>query len=132
MRWSTPKTTDQPDLDDEGDAEEEGEPAQAGVAAAPLEHGMIEAVEGQPDQEEHRHQQRAGQQRVHPVLAEHVDAVGTQHQEGRMRDVRHVEQPEGDRQPDAHRRVEAAQQQAGDERLDQQLESACFRPGPRR
>jgi hypothetical protein len=35
--------------------------------------------------------------------------------------VRHVEQPEGDRQPDADRGVEAAEQYPGDYRLEKKL-----------
>jgi hypothetical protein len=38
-----------------------------------------------------------------------------------MRDVRNVEQPEGDRQPDADRGVEAAEQDSGDYRLIEDL-----------
>jgi hypothetical protein len=39
-----------------------------------------------------------------------------------MGDVRHVEQAEGHRQPDAHRGVEAAEQHAEEHRLEQKVE----------
>jgi hypothetical protein len=39
-----------------------------------------------------------------------------------MRDLRHVEQPEGDRQTDADRGVEAAEQDPGEDRLEEKLD----------
>jgi hypothetical protein len=38
-----------------------------------------------------------------------------------MRDVRHVDQPEGDRQSDAYRGIKTAEQYPGENRLEKKL-----------
>jgi hypothetical protein len=38
-----------------------------------------------------------------------------------VRDVRHVEQPEGNREPDAYRGIETAKQYSGENRLEEKL-----------
>ena len=56
-----------------------------------------------------------------PFLREHVGAVGAQDEKRRVRDMRHVEQPERDRQPEAHRGIEAAQEQSQNDCIEEQL-----------
>src|SRR6185503_3381457 len=104
-------------------AEEEREPAHAGVGAALLEGLVVEAVDEDTEDEEHRHQERAGEHRVEAGAArDEPGAVGPEHHDRRMRDVRHVQQAERDRQADADRGVEAPEQDAEDHGLEQQLE----------
>ena len=51
-----------------------------------------------------------------------VGGVGAEQDEGRLRDVGDVEHAERDRHPDADRGVKAAEQDAGDDRVDEKFE----------
>ena len=55
------------------------------------------------------------------MLVEEVHAVGCEHQKGRVRDVGNVEQAERDGQPEADRRIEAAEQHPDHHRIEQQV-----------
>ncbi len=79
-------------LDDEGDAEEESDAAHPGVAAAPFEGLVVEAIGDDTEQEEQRRDQDAGQQWIDVVaVIAQIHAIGRQHQESRMRDMGHVQ-----------------------------------------
>ena len=116
------ETQDQPDLDDEREPEEECQPAHPGVGAAPLEGLVVEAVDQHAQHEEGRHQQHTGQDRIDAGACQQIGAVGAQHQQGGMRHVGNVEQPEGHRQPQADRGIEASEQHPEEHRLEQEVE----------
>ena len=105
------ESEDQADLHDERDAEEKRYSPDALVGAAALEGEVVELVDRQAEHEEHRRQQEAREQRVHAVADQRVGRIRAEHEESRVRDVRHVEQPERDREPDADRSVEAAEEE---------------------
>ena len=56
------------------------------------------------------------------VLIDDVGDIGAEDDERRMRDVDDVEHAERNRDADRHGGVEAAEQKAGDDRIDQQFE----------
>ena len=63
-----------------------------------------------------------GQDRVDAEASiDDVGDVGAEDDEGRMRDVDDVEDAERDRHADRHGGVEAAEQQPGDDGIDQQV-----------
>src|SRR6185295_2110790 len=113
---------DQAHLYDEGDAEEKREPSHPGLRAALLEGLVVEAVDGDADQEENGHERDAGEYGVPAVAAEHVGPVRPQHEERGMSDMGNVEQPECHRQPQAYRGIEASQEQSQHDRIEEQLE----------
>jgi hypothetical protein len=51
---------------------------------------------------------------------ENENRVSADHRESRMRDIDDIEKAERDSGADAQRRIEAAHQQAGDQRIDEQ------------
>ncbi len=61
------------------------------------------------------------------AAVEHIGRVGAQQDEGGLGDVGDVEHAERDRDADADRRIEAAEQDAGDDRVDQQIERNAHR-----
>ncbi len=122
VRWSTPKARIRPTSMMNATPKKNAMPRTAGLGAALLEGLVVEAVDEHAEDEEQRHQQHAGEDRIEPVARQQVGAVRAEHHDRRMRDVRHVEQAERDRQPDAHRGVEAAEQDAEQHRLEQQVE----------
>ena len=67
-----------------------------------------------------QHQSR--DDRIDAVAREHVGRVRAEHEKCRVRDVRNVEQSERDGQPDAYRRVETAEEDPGEDRLQEKLE----------
>jgi len=104
-------------LGDEQDAEEERQALHGGVAA-PLEAFVIEAVENHAEQEEGRNHDEPGQHRVQAEIAvQQPGREGPHDDEGRVRQVRDVEHPERDRDAQRHGCVEAAQQHAGQHRV---------------
>ena len=109
------------DLDDEEEAEEEDEPAQR-LLAAPLEAPVVDAIDGGPQQVEDRGEEEAGEDGVEAEGAvHHVGGVGAEDEKGGLGDVGDVEEAEDERHAEAHRGIEAAEQQAGDHRVRQQV-----------
>src|SRR5262249_50575606 len=100
--------------------EEESESPQ-GFLAALLEAQVIDAVEDPAEQEEQRRQDERDQDRVEAVPAvDDIGDVGAENDEARMGDVHHVEHAERDRDAHAHCRVEPAEEQPGDDGVQQQ------------
>jgi hypothetical protein len=107
----------QRDLGDEQHAEEESEALQGGVAAA-LEADVIEPVEKCPQHEEGRRHDEPGHHRIQPELAVQLPGrEGANDDEGGMRQVRNVEHAEGDGDAERHGGIEAAQQHASHDRV---------------
>jgi len=83
---------------------------------------VVQAVGGETEQKEERCDQQPRQQRVDlKAIVEEEHSIGRQYQKGRMGDVGNVEQAEGDRQPKAYGRIEAAEQHADHHRIEQQI-----------
>jgi len=112
---------DQPDLGNEQDAEEEGQAAYR-LVAPPLESLIVNLVGRHAEQVEGRQQDHGRQDRVD---AEHrvadIGDVGAKQDDGRVGDVHDVEHAECDRHADRYRRIEAAEQQPGNDGVDQQI-----------
>ena len=105
---------DERDLDDEHDAEKEGEAAQRFIVFA-LETLVVKTISAGSDDEEYGNEYDSCQNRVQPPQAvAHVGDVRAKNDERRMGDIDDVELPERDRQPEADRGIEAAEQHAGD------------------
>ena len=74
------------------------------------------------DDEEDRGEDQAAQHRIEAERAvDHVGDVGADDDERGMGDVDDVELAEGDREAERDRRIEAAEQQARDDGVQQQL-----------
>ena len=56
------------------------------------------------------------------IRIDDIGDKGPEHDEGRVRDIDDVEHAEGDRHADRHRGIKPAEQQAGDDRVDRQVE----------
>ena len=113
---------DQRHLGDEQQTEKEGEPLDR-LLAARFERVVIELIDDHPDHEKHRQHQHPGQDRIEPGRSvDDIRRIGAEQDKGRLRDIGDVEHAEGDRDPDRHRGVKPAQQDAGDDRVDQQVE----------
>ena len=109
-------------FDNERDAEEECDAAHAGIAAALFECLVIQSVGGKAEEEEERRDQKPRQKRVDiKAIVEEKHAVGGHYQKGRMRHMGNVEQAERDRQPEAHGRIEAAEQHTEHHGIEQQF-----------
>ena len=110
------------DFADEQQAEEKSDAAEA-LLAAPLERPVIDLVDRGAEREEDRQGDDAGHDRVDTERG--VGDIGDERaedDEGRMRQIGDVEHAKRDRDADTHRGVETAQQQPGDDGVDQQLE----------
>ena len=112
---------DQHHLGDEQEAEEEGEPAQR-LLAALLERQVEHLIDRLSQQIERRQHQDGREDRVEAERGvDDVGDVGADNDEGRVRDVDHVEHAERDRDADRHRRVEAAEQNARNDGVEQKV-----------
>ena len=112
---------DQRDLGDEQQAEEEREAAQR-VLPAPLERLVVDLVDQRAERIEDRQHDDARQDRIDAQpRVDDVGDVGAEDDEARMRDVDDVEDAERDRNADGHGRIERAEQQARDQRVDEQV-----------
>ncbi len=116
--------------EDEDQAEEERQAAH-GLVAAALEGIVVELIERDTEPIEGRRDEHAAQHRVDVQgLIQHVDGIGTQDREGRMRDIDDIEQPEGDRGPAAQGGIEAAEQKPGNQGVREKLEGDDHRFSP--
>src|SRR5207248_3237009 len=114
---------DQHHLGDEEQAEKERETAQR-LLSAPLERLVIDLIDAGTEQVERRQHDDAGHDRVDAEAGiDDIGDVGAEDDEGGMRDIDDVEDAERDRHADGDGGVEAAQQNAGDQRIDQQVET---------
>ena len=110
-------------LGDEQEAEEEREAAQRFLPVL-LERLVVDLVDAGAEQIEHRHHDDADQDRVDAEAGvDDIGDVGAENDEGGMRDVDDVEDAERDRDADGHGGIEAAEQNAGDQGVDQQIEA---------
>ncbi len=118
---------------DEQQAEEEGEAAQR-LLSAFLEGQVIDLINQRAEIIEDRQHQNAGQDRIEAQpLVDDIGDIRPEDDEGRMRDIDDIEDAERDRYADRHGRVEAAQQDAGDQRIDQTTRREIpFRKAPLR
>jgi hypothetical protein len=113
---------DQADLGDEQEAEEEGEAAQRFLAAF-LERDIVDLVDGGAERVERRSQDDAGENRIDAERGiDEIGGIGAENDEGRVGDVDNVENAERQRYAGRDRRVEAADQDAGDDGVDQKIE----------
>ena len=114
-------------LGDEEQAEEESEAAQRFLSAL-LERHVIDLIDGGAERVEGRQHQDRGQDRIDAeALVHDIGDVGAEDDEGRMRDVDDVENAERDRDADRDGGIESAEQNAGDQRIDQEV-AAHARP----
>src|SRR6476620_7635955 len=112
---------DQADLGDEQEAEEEGEAAQRFLAAL-FERDIVDLVDGGAERVERRSQGDAGENRIDAERAiDEIGGVGAENDEGGVGDVDNVENAERQRYAGRNRRVEAADQDAGDDGVDQKI-----------
>ena len=113
---------DQADLGDEQEAEEEGEAAQRFLAAL-LERDVVDLVDGGAERVERRSQDDARKNRIDAERGiDEIGGVGAENDEGGVGDVDNVENAERQRHAGRDRRVEAADQDAGDDGVDQKIE----------
>ena len=123
MRWSTPKREDQPDLDDEARRRRRrrcrAPPPRCRASRRSRSRSGRRSMPRTKNGGISTSRRRSGRARS---WLSSVGAVGAEHHDRRVRDVRHVEQAERHRQPDADRGVEAAEQDAEQHRLEQQVE----------
>src|SRR6185503_12282245 len=113
---------DEHHLGNEQQAEEEREPAQ-GILAALLERGVVDLIDRGTERIERRQHENGGEDRIEAErLIDDVGDVGAEDDERRMRDVDDVEDAERNRHADRHRGVKAADQEAGDDRIDEQFD----------
>jgi hypothetical protein len=126
---------DQHHLGDEEQAEEEGEAAQR-LLAPLLEREIEHLIDRLAQQIERRQHDDGREDRVEPERGvDDVGDVGADDDEGGVRDVDHVEHAERDGDADRHRGVETAEQQPGDDGVEQQVRGhgpghrACARRG---
>src|SRR5947209_9792255 len=112
---------DQADLGDEQDPEEECESAQRFLPAL-FERLVVDFVDHTPEHEEDRHHHQANDDRIDAERAVYdVGEIRAQDNERRMRDIDDVEHSERDRDADGHGDIEAAEEHARHDRVDQQL-----------
>ena len=123
------KDQDQRHLGDEQQAEKEGE-ALDRLLAAQLEGIIVEPIDRHSDHVEDRQHQKADHERIdRDVIGDDVGGVGAEQDKGRLRDIGDIEHAERDRDADSDRGIEAAEQDPGDDRVDQQIERD-HRPRP--
>jgi hypothetical protein len=123
-----PEHQDQAHLGDEQDAEEEGNAAQR-ILPALLERQVVDLVDHGAQRIEGGQRDDARQDRVEAEPgAEEIGDVGAEDDEGGVGDVDDVENAERNRHPHRHRGIEAAEQQSGRHRIEQQVERKHFPP----
>ena len=112
-------------LGDEEQAEEEGEAAQRFLSAL-FERDVIDLIDGGAERIEGRQHQDRGQDRIDAEpLVHDIGDVGAEDDESRMRDIDDVENAERDRNADRDRGIESAEQNSGDQRIDQEIGRSC-------
>ena len=112
-------------LGDEEQAEEERESAQRFLSAL-LERHVIDLIDGGAERVEGRQHQDRGQDRIDAEpLVHDIGDIGAEDDEGGMRDIDDVENAERDRYADRDRGVESAEQNSGDQRIDQEVARSC-------
>src|SRR5439155_4130180 len=110
------------DFGDKQEAEEKRQPLDR-LFAAQLERVVVEAIDRHADQVEHRQHDDADQDRVKAVPAvEDIGRVGTEQDKRRLGNIGDVEHAEGNLDADRHRGVKAAEQDPGDDRIDEKIE----------
>ncbi len=113
---------DQHDLADEHQAEEEGEAAHR-IVPAPLESPVIDLIDRRARHIEDGDDNQRGEKRIKPeAFAQEKGAIGAEHDERRMGDVGDVEETERNGRAGRHACVKAAEQQAGHDRVRQEIE----------
>jgi hypothetical protein len=113
---------DQRHFGDEEQPEEEGESAQR-LVAPPLEGDVVDLIDERAQRIEKRRCENARDDGVDAeARVDDVGDVGAEDDESGVRDVDDVEHAEGDRHADRHGGVEAAKENPGDDRAQQQIE----------
>ena len=93
------------------------------LVASSLERDVVDVIDRHAQQVERRRQDDAGQDRIEPEQAVgDIGSVRAENDEGGMRDIDDIEHAEGDRHPDRHSGIEAAEQQAGHQGVAEQVE----------
>jgi hypothetical protein len=123
-----PESLHQPDLDDEHNAEEKGEALQR-LLSSPLEKVVVDAVDADAEHVKQRCLQHRHEQRVEAEGGADDDhGKGAGDHQRRVGDVDDVEHAEGHRQARGREGVEAAEQQAADDAVQQQLKVGVHPP----
>jgi len=116
-----PEAEDEHDLGDEQQSEEEGEAPQRFLPMA-FEGRVIESIDERAQKVERRQHDDASQNRIEAdPRIEQIGEIGSEDDEGGMRDIDDVEDAERDRHPKRHRGIETAQQQARHQGVDQEI-----------
>src|SRR5262249_56729823 len=105
---------------DAQETEEDGEAAQR-LLSAPFERDVIDLIDRGAERVERRQDDDAGEDGIEAEVGiDDVSDVGAEDDEGRVSDVDDVENAEGDRDAGGDGGVEAAQHEAGDDRVDEE------------